>query len=324
MTRIKIGVDESGTGAWAGPFTVAAVAVIDEVEDWLRESGVRDSKVLSKPQRAELALLVADAASAQEVVFVEVSTIKEMGQAAAHFDGVKRAVISVLNKLSENMTKGEEFSVEIIIDGKPVGGAKNWLIRGLRPKFEDKADVNHPAVSAASILAKHYRSERMEVLDAVHPGYGFAQHDGYGTAEHAAVLEKLGPSPQHRDIKKKKKNVSTTEEADTAVPAKTTQAAKPPKEKKMAAKKTTKKAATKAAPKKGAVKATKAVAKAQKSERYSRDPDAMILRLVEKIDATKAFAAHGIERATKFGDKKALSRLNKAVASLDKAQAQLA
>lgn len=323
MTHIKIGVDESGTGAWAGPFTVAAVAVVDGVEDILKESGVRDSKVLSKAERAELALLVADAASAMEVVFVEATTITEMGQAAAHFDGVKRAVIAVLNTVSADLPKGEEFSVEIVIDGKPIGGAKNWLIRGLRPKFEEKADVNHPVVSAASILAKHYRSERMAVLDAVHPGYGFANHDGYITPEHELAVEELGTTPQHRNITRKSKTPTKKPEAPAK---KATPAPKPAKEKKMAAKKTTKKAAApkKAATKATKVKATKAVAKSEKSERYSRDPDAMMLRLSEKIDVVKSFAQHGVKRAEKFSDKKAGTKLSKAIASLEKAQAQLA
>ena len=38
----------------------------------------------------------------------------------------------------------------------------------------------------------------MVELDALYPGYGFAQHKGYCTNEHMQMLIKLGPSPIHR------------------------------------------------------------------------------------------------------------------------------
>ncbi len=38
----------------------------------------------------------------------------------------------------------------------------------------------------------------MVELDALYPGYGFAQHKGYCTNEHLQSLNKLGPSPIHR------------------------------------------------------------------------------------------------------------------------------
>src|SRR5699024_9750910 len=55
-----------------------------------------------------------------------------------------------------------------------------------------------PAISAASILAKHARDQLMIQLDEEYPGYAFAKHKGYGTAEHLAALRSLGPSPVHR------------------------------------------------------------------------------------------------------------------------------
>jgi len=59
-------------------------------------------------------------------------------------------------------------------------------------------DALEPAISAASILAKVARDRMMVELDALHPGYGFAQHKGYSTPEHFAALRRLGPCIAHR------------------------------------------------------------------------------------------------------------------------------
>ena len=61
-----------------------------------------------------------------------------------------------------------------------------------------KGDAKVAAISAAAILAKVTRDREMAALDAVYPGYGFAEHKGYGTARHLAALAALGPCAIHR------------------------------------------------------------------------------------------------------------------------------
>jgi ribonuclease HII len=61
-----------------------------------------------------------------------------------------------------------------------------------------KGDALSLSIAAASILAKTARDRLMAEMDAVYPGYGFAQHKGYGAAAHVEALERLGPSPIHR------------------------------------------------------------------------------------------------------------------------------
>ena len=53
-------------------------------------------------------------------------------------------------------------------------------------------------ISAASILAKVARDQEMIEMDALFPGYGFAQHKGYPTRAHSAMLEEKGALPVHR------------------------------------------------------------------------------------------------------------------------------
>ena len=81
--------------------------------------------------------------------------------------------------------------LSILVDGLPVptlpfpsrnivkGGAKSLFI-------------------AASILAKTARDADCLRLDALYPGYGFAQHKGYPTPAHLEALKRLGPCPEHR------------------------------------------------------------------------------------------------------------------------------
>jgi len=61
-----------------------------------------------------------------------------------------------------------------------------------------KGDMRSLSIAAASVLAKTARDARMQALEALYPGYGFAAHKGYGTAQHAAALLRLGPCPLHR------------------------------------------------------------------------------------------------------------------------------
>lgn len=55
-----------------------------------------------------------------------------------------------------------------------------------------------PEISAASILAKVFRDAEMRALDAIYPGYGFAEHKGYSTVAHREALNRLGPCMIHR------------------------------------------------------------------------------------------------------------------------------
>ncbi|MGY8795124.1 MAG: ribonuclease HII, partial [Woeseiales bacterium] len=72
-------------------------------------------------------------------------------------------------------------------DGQSIKGAA--IVRG---------DASVPAISAASIIAKVYRDQRMRDMHRDYPQYGFDQHKGYGTAVHRDCIERLGPCPEHR------------------------------------------------------------------------------------------------------------------------------
>ena len=61
-----------------------------------------------------------------------------------------------------------------------------------------KGDGKYLSIAAASILAKTYRDDYMNAIDAEFPVYGWKKNKGYPTKAHRAALAKYGPSPHHR------------------------------------------------------------------------------------------------------------------------------
>lgn len=191
-----IGVDESGTGAIAGPFTVAAVALDNSMSKYLGQAGVRDSKKLKDRVRRRLLLEIADVAVAV-CVRVDVDEINQYGQGPAW----ARAVIEAIQRITKEGT-----SAQTIIDGIPSSKVAVALARTrptLQLRFMPKADDKIVAVGAASIVAKTFRNDMMLDLSKQYPQYRWDENFGYGTADHRLRIKKHGGTPVHRKIKVK-------------------------------------------------------------------------------------------------------------------------
>ena len=172
-----IGVDEVGTGAWAGPFVVSAVRV---PADWVGPDGLRDSKKMSPLQRETCCrLLLRDAHVTFCVHQVWPKDIAASGQSACWRDAVLR-VVSLLG--------GHDPNTDVIVDGThtPVG------------RCEPRADGKYHAVMAACVIGKVFRDHLMSKLAIAYPDYGFEQHKGYGTTQHADAIRTYGTSVVHR------------------------------------------------------------------------------------------------------------------------------
>jgi ribonuclease HII len=171
------GVDEAGRGPLAGPVVVAAV-VLDPAQPI---AGLDDSKQLTPEQRAELEPLIRARARHCSVVVVPAAEVDSLNVLGATLAGMARAVAAL----------GVVPPLAFVDGDRPPKLAipLRTVVRG---------DARVPAIAAASILAKVARDGLMVALDAVHPGYGFAQHKGYPTPEHLAALKRLGPCVEHR------------------------------------------------------------------------------------------------------------------------------
>lgn len=193
---IVIGVDESGTGAWAGPFTVCAIALHAADQPKLLQLGVKDSKVLSDDRRRRLVDTIVDYAVIGYCAFVEVQDIKAQGQKEAWRRGAYASIMHIVGALPGS-------AVEVIVDGNPDLVLKDRLLRaGVKNLlFKVKADATVPAVSAASIVAKTLRNDRMVAMHEVYPEYLWGLNMGYGTPEHQQAIDKHGKTIWHRPVK---------------------------------------------------------------------------------------------------------------------------
>ena len=171
------GVDEAGRGPWAGPVSAAAVIFHpDQIPP-----GINDSKKLSPAARAALETEIKARALAWAVAFASVEEIAALNILQASGLAMRRAVDGLAVR-----------PAMVLIDGNrnfDLGAPSIAVIGG---------DGRSVSIAAASILAKTARDRVMVALDAVHPGYGFADHKGYGVPAHIDALSRLGPCPHHR------------------------------------------------------------------------------------------------------------------------------
>lgn len=169
------GVDEVGRGPLAGPVVAAAVILQDNIE------GLADSKILTAKKRETLSTIIIKESLCYSYGWADVEEIETLNIHYATLLAMKRAI----HGLSITPEK-------VLIDGSFLPDVKHDCYAIV------KGDALIPEISAAAILAKVYRDNKMCKMDTVYPGYNFSQHKGYATKEHIDLLKRLGPSKIHR------------------------------------------------------------------------------------------------------------------------------
>jgi ribonuclease HII len=180
MNDIKTaaGVDEAGRGPLAGE--VYAAAVILNPDDPI--DGLRDSKKLSPKRRSDLCIQIKQRSLAWSISFASVEEIDKLNILNATLLAMERAIA------------GLDILPEIAL----VDGNKAPSLKGVEVFTIIKGDQKEPCISAASIIAKVARDERLMVLDHIYPKWGFKRHKGYGTKIHIEAIKKYGITPLHR------------------------------------------------------------------------------------------------------------------------------
>lgn len=171
------GVDEAGRGPLAGPLVIAAVILPKNVFI----AGLNDSKQLSASKRDKLYDEIMDKAIAIQVNIVSIFNIDKLNIYHATQEGMAQvlATMSVKPDLA-------------LIDAMPVN------VDHIETVSLIHGDALSVSIAAASIIAKVTRDRIMEKIDAVYPGYGFAQNKGYGSSAHMQAINKLGATCWHR------------------------------------------------------------------------------------------------------------------------------
>jgi len=181
---IEIGLDEAGRGALAGPVTVAACIMPHDFQHSL----IKDSKLLSGPQRAKAVELVKKHAIAYHVEHVPVSVIEDTNILKATMYGMKRCLDEVNNQVDKI-----DF---ILVDGDQFHG---W--NGVSFETVVGGDNKYTSIAAASILAKTSRDGLMKQLSEQSEffEYGWNSNKGYGTKQHTDMIKEKGASEHHRE-----------------------------------------------------------------------------------------------------------------------------
>ncbi|AVI61392.1 ribonuclease HII [Halomonas sp. GFAJ-1] len=171
------GVDEVGRGPLIGS-VVAAAVILDPSQPI---EGLTDSKKLTARKREALDVQIRERALAFAVAEASAAEVDQLNIYHATHLAMCRAV--------DALTPEAEY---LLVDGNRLPG------HALPGQAVVKGDARHPAIAAASILAKVVRDAQMVALDMRYPEYGFARHKGYPTKEHLAALAAHGPLAEHR------------------------------------------------------------------------------------------------------------------------------
>ena len=184
--RCVAGCDEVGRGPLAGPVVAAAVVLQPAFYQTSLRHALRDSKCLTPKQRTLVAMRLIKRAN-------ESNPLLCYGVAVVPSDVIDTLNIRQASLLAMRCAVAQLPVVPscVYVDGRDA-------LDGLPSQPLIKGDGFHPAIQAASIVAKVARDGLMDLWAQRYPGYGFEQHKGYGTAQHLKALHAKGITPLHR------------------------------------------------------------------------------------------------------------------------------
>lgn len=175
--ELIIGIDDAGRGPLIGPMILAGVLLTREQENILRGSGVKDSKMLLHPARVKLAGTIKGNCLNSKVAksFPDEIDAAVFSKSNLNTLEAKKAA-EIINFLNDGKDK-----IKVIIDCPSVnlGAWRAKVLEFVKNKdnlevvCEHKADVNHPSVSAASILAKVEREIEVAKIKKEYEKYGY-------------------------------------------------------------------------------------------------------------------------------------------------------
>lgn len=176
--RLEAGCDEAGRGCLAGPVFAAAVIL----PAYFQNDMLDDSKKLTEKQRYALRPVIEEQALAYAVGIVDNNEIDKINILNASFLAMHRAIDQLIVKPEHLLIDGNRFRAYPEI-------AHTCIVEG---------DGKFLSIAAASILAKTYRDDYMEILHAQFPHYGWLKNKGYPTLSHRRAISEAGITTYHR------------------------------------------------------------------------------------------------------------------------------
>ena len=176
--KIEAGCDEAGRGCLAGSVYAAAVILPENYQNDL----LNDSKQLTEKKRYQLREIIQRDAVAWAVGIVTPEEIDKIN--------ILNASILAMHRALDQLQVRPEA---IIVDG-------NRFKKYMELPYTTivKGDGKYLSIAAASILAKTYRDDYMNLLAKEYPQYDWLSNKGYPTKKHREAIRQYGITPYHR------------------------------------------------------------------------------------------------------------------------------
>jgi ribonuclease HII len=175
---IEAGCDEAGRGCLAGPVIAAAVILPPGFKNEL----LNDSKKLTRRQRLALRPVIENEAISWALGIASNEEIDKLNILNASFVAMNRAVNNLAITPGYLLIDGNRFRPETNIPF-------SCMVKG---------DGRFSSIAAASVLAKTYRDEFMEMIHNEFPLYEWDKNKGYPTKKHREAIAVAGISKYHR------------------------------------------------------------------------------------------------------------------------------
>ncbi|WP_264522999.1 ribonuclease HII [Flavobacterium sp. N502536] len=195
---LETGTDEAGRGCLAGPVTAAAVILPADFENQI----LNDSKQLSEKTRSLLKPVIEEQAVCFAVTHLLPDEIDEINILNASMKGMQECVLK-LNPTPEfiivdgNRSLNAKLGLKNTV-GKQFTTAEIELLKSIPNQSIIKGDAKFLSIAAASVLAKTYRDEYMDLIHEEFPMYNWKKNKGYPTKEHREAIKKYGTTKYHR------------------------------------------------------------------------------------------------------------------------------
>lgn len=175
---IEAGCDEAGRGCLAGAVYAAAVILPPDFKNGM----MNDSKQLTEKQRYALRDIIEKEAIAWAIGIVEPEEIDQINILNASILAMHRAIDGLKVKPETLIVDGNRFK-------KYQELPHTTIVKG---------DGKYMSIAAASILAKTYRDDYMNILHNEYPQYDWNNNKGYPTKKHREAIREHGRTPYHR------------------------------------------------------------------------------------------------------------------------------
>jgi ribonuclease HII len=163
------GIDEAGRGSVIGPLVIAGISFDEKTIPRLKELGVKDSKKLTAKRRNQLVSLVKELAIKYSIVEIQPKIIDHVVFRSVPLRRLNYLETMMMAKIIREL-KPDEAHVDPtdVNSQRCIEQIRSVIKYNIHIKCEPKADSIYPATSAASILAKVTRDNRIKELREKH------------------------------------------------------------------------------------------------------------------------------------------------------------